>query len=109
MLEECMHPDLDDDPDVGEGGSFSGSSVGRGRRRGGARYDHNKKYDVDTGCSVASGGSALFDAASDYGTLLGGGRTGGYYGTNDVGGGGGGGGGGAGGLHWRGDMEKFDV
>ena len=75
MLEECMHPDLDDDPDVGGGGSFSGSGVGR--RRGGARYDHNKKYDVDTCGSVASGGSALFDDASDYGTLLGGGRKGG--------------------------------
>ena len=101
----------DDDLDVGGGGSFSGSGVRGtpGVRRGGARtYDH-KKYDVDTGGSVVSGSTTLlFDAAvSDdasnlpFGTLLGGGRKG--YGTNDIGGGGGGN------LHWRGDMEKFDV
>jgi hypothetical protein len=118
MLDECMHPDLDDDDmDVGGGGSFAGSGIRGGsvnvRRGGGGGYDH-KKYDVDTGGSVVSGGSALlFDAAvSDdgsnlpFGTLLGGGRRGGY-GTNDVSGVGGGGG--AGGLYFRGDMEKFDV
>jgi hypothetical protein len=116
MLDECMHPDLDDDDlDVGGGGSFGGSGImgGGGSIRGGGRggYDH-KKYDVDAGDSVVSS-ALLFDAAvSDdgsnlpFGTLLGGGRRGGY-GTNDVSGAGVGGGGG--GLYFRGDMEKFDV
>ena len=95
-------------------------------------YDADKKYDAagagsgslgSGGGSIASSGrgSSLFNGASNNRsvhrggvgtTLLGGGRRKaaggmmgvGYYGTSDVGGGGGGGG-----LHWRGDMEKFDV
>lgn len=112
MLDECMHPDLDDDDLDLDTDSFS---AGITRAFGGVRYD--KKYDVDTGRSVAGsstgGTSELFDAASDdFGALMGGGGSASnrrkgvhYYGTNDIGGSGGG----VGGLHWRGDMEKFDV
>ena len=121
MLVDCMHPDMDDDDDNEELHLDTNSfSAGVTRAFGGVRYD--KKYDVDTGRSVSGvsstgGTSALFDAASDdFGTLMGVGssrssnsssnRRKGFnsYGTNDVGIGSGGGG-----LHWRGDMEKFDV
>jgi hypothetical protein len=123
MLVDCMHPDMDDDDDDDELHLDTNSfSAGVTRAFGGVRYD--KKYDVDTGRSVtgassAGGTSALFDAASDdFGTLMGVGssrsnssssnRRKGFssYGTNDVDVGIGNGGGG---LHWRGDMEKFDV
>jgi hypothetical protein len=122
MLVDCMHPDMDDDDEEDELHLDTNSfSAGVTRAFGGVRYD--KKYDVDTGRSVSGvlsstgGTSALFDAASDdFGTLMGVGssrssnsssnRRKGFssYGTNDVGIGSGGSG-----LHWRGDMEKFDV
>jgi len=119
MLVDCMHPDMDDDDDDDELHLDTNSfSAGVTRAFGGVRYD--KKYDVDTGQSVTGasstgGTSALFDAASDdFGSLMGVGgsrssnRRKGFssYGTNDVDVGIGNGGGG---LHWRGDMEKFDV
>jgi hypothetical protein len=122
MLVDCMHPDMDDEEDDELHLDSNSFSAGVTRAFGGVRYD--KKYDVDTGRSVTGasstgGTSALFDAASDdFGSLMGVGgsrsnssssnrrKGSSSYGTNDFDVGIGSGGGG---LHWRGDMEKFDV
>ena len=105
LLESCMHPELDEDWEE----DFSVSAAGGA---GGARYD--KKFDVDTGRSLAGSGAASqegsgstgLNSGSGFGALLGGRKdTVGYYSAANEHPGTGGGGG----LHWRGDMEKFDV
>ena len=87
--------------------SAAGGSAG-----GGTGYD--KKFDVDTGRSLAGSstasqegsGSTGLNSGSGFGALLGGRKdTVGYYSSANEHPGTGGGGG----LHWRGDMEKFDV
>lgn len=118
MLEACLHPELDDDDDWEEE-DFDGRTIST---VGSPRYD--KKFDVDTGRSVASsyvgssnvgsstvgggggsgrGGSPASGSTglnSGFGALLGGrGGNSRYYGSGHD----------AGGLHWRGDAEKFDV
>ena len=99
LLESCMHPELEEEGDgedweedfsSGPFASLNGSMANATT----PRYD--KKFDGDGGSSVGE--------ASGFGALLGGRRNGGggfggNYGTSDV----------NGGLHWRGDMEKFDV
>ena len=81
LLEDCFGLEDDDEND---------RDVGR-----------NKKYDADTGLSVAgssiAGGSGFMSTDG----LMGGRGAGGYYGTATPGGGNG--------LHWRGDSDKFDV
>mmetsp|Transcript_21029 Transcript_21029/g.45608 ORF Transcript_21029/g.45608 Transcript_21029/m.45608 type:complete len:590 (-) Transcript_21029:289-2058(-) len=109
MLESCLHPELDeedwDESLVGDGSLASPrKSVASSFSRGGGGVRNDKKYDVDTGRSVGSTASNNTSGSgglnSGFGALLGSRNNGGGYGTNENGGGG---------LHWRGDMEKFDV
>jgi len=100
LLESCLHPEMDDDWDAEE--EDLNASAGTAASR--VRYD--KKFDVGVrggdGSVPASPESG--SASGGFGALLGGRRDRvGYYGTAA------GVGGGNGGLHWRGDMEKFDV
>ena len=124
ILESCLHPDLNEDDDlddfhvIGSVSRSGGNGGNNGSRFRGVRYD--KKYDLDTAeattRSVVSGFSAITGSggggmgklkSGDFGALLGGGGSGGYYGTNGMNGDSGTNGGR---LHWRGgDMEKFDV
>ena len=110
LLESCMHPEMDDeDWEVEEFGSMANNSSGKASAAAVATPRYDKKFDTDTGLSVGSsangsGSSGLNSGGSGLGALLGGRNTksAGYYGTANDGNGGGG-------LHWRGDMEKFDV
>ncbi|EJK52137.1 hypothetical protein THAOC_28623, partial [Thalassiosira oceanica] len=83
LLEDCLGLEDDDENDHRD-------AVGR-----------DKKYDADTGLSVAGSSAAGGSGFVSTDGLMGGRGAGGYYGTATPGGGSG--------LHWRGDSEKFDV
>ena len=85
LLEDCLG--LEDD----EGGAADD----------GDRVRRDKKYDADTGLSVAGSSAAGGSGFLSSDGLMGGRGAGGYYGTATPGNGSG--------LHWRGDSEKFDV
>ena len=112
LLESCMGLDDDEEDDdewdtsTTRNSIIRGSGIGVG---GGGKVRYDKKFDADGPTSPSNSGTSPSSNSSTglnsgFGALMGGrnsighGSTSNYYGTND-----------GGGLHWRGDMEKFDV
>jgi hypothetical protein len=113
FLEQCMTPDLEDDlDDVRYDKKFDGSAVGSNSNRytaaaGAASY----AYNTSGGSTLSPGRNSEYEGSetslphfsdlypTQSSSIMGSLSRRSGYGTNDS----------VGGMHWRGDMEKFDV